>query len=297
MPLNKTKVYTYTPVSSGETKVITKVSTRSRLYIGGTYFRSKERGQQANMIKIDLDENRSRRVGDVIIHNDVINQTEMLISSDDIKLEIYDSKLNWYEEIRVFGKGSAISSVEFISISRRLSVGGTIATYGPYKIGSVIRLPNITFSMQGSLTEGLPTVIKPRFKKYPLSWIAKTVETDGGVPSTTYGWSIEGLRALINADPEAWVYMPRRNTAVGALDAEDIQDEGIDSLLLESFSSTPMAGGDGLPTYPTGLHTGPDRTLIHLNYSEKDDGSLGVVNQILEWNGSSGTNGFWDIYY
>lgn len=296
MPLNVPKAYTYTPVSSGETKVITKIAKRSRLNIGGTFFRSIERGQQANLIKIDLDENRNAQLGDVIIHNDVININEMLISSDDIKLEIYDNQLNWYEEIRVFGKGSAISSVEFISISRRLSVGGTIATYGPYAMGSVIRLPKITFSLQGSLTEGIPTVIKPRFKKYPLNWIAKTTDVDG-FPVTSYGWSIEDLRASINADPTAWVYMPKRGSVAGAKDGEDIQDEGVDSLLLVSFSSTPMSGGDGLPTYPSGLHTGPDRTLIHLNYSEKDDGSLGVVNQILEWNGSSGTNGFWDVYY
>ena len=54
MPLNVPKAYTYTPVSSGETKVISKVAKRSRLNIGGTYFRSIERGQQANLIKIDL---------------------------------------------------------------------------------------------------------------------------------------------------------------------------------------------------------------------------------------------------
>lgn len=296
MPLNKTKVYTYTPVSSSETKLITKVSTRSRLNIGGTYFRSKERGQSANLIKISLDENRNQRVGDVIIHNDVININEMLISQDDIKLEIYENRLNWYEEIRIFGKGSAISSAEFISNSRHLSFSSTSTTYGPFKVGSVIRLPKITFLLRGSLTEGVPTVIKPRFKKYPLNWVSKTIDVEG-MMITKSGWSIEDLRSSINSDPSSWVYMPSRPSALGLNDGEDKQDFGVDSLLLQSFTTSAMSGGDGLPAYPTGLHTGPDRTLIHLNYSEDDDGSLRVVNQILEWNGSSGTNGFWDVYY
>ena len=291
MPLNVPKSYSYIPLVQGETIINTKVSKRARGYIGGTFFRSKDRGQQANSIKLDLDENRSQQVGDLIVHYDVIKSNEMLISPDEIKLEIFKFDLNWYEEIEIIGEGSAISRVRFIGIMGQIS----FSDYGPFKTGSIIRTPKAMFIIHGSLTPGAVTRIVPRVKKYPLQWITKSIDNEG-VPETIQGWSIDSLRSAVNADPTSWIYMPLRPSAAGLTDGEDVTDTQIDADLLVSFSLTSLTGGDGLPTYPTGFNTGPDRTLIHLNYSEQDDGSLGVVNQILEWNGSSSTDGFWDVY-
>jgi hypothetical protein len=295
MPLNVPKSYEYTPVSSGETIINTKVSKRARAYAGGTFFRSRERGQQTNSIKVDLDENRTQHVGDLIVHFDAIRSSEMLISSDEIQLEIFSINLNWNQEIEIIGEGSAISRVRFIGIMGQISVGGLISEHGPFTMGSIIRLPNITFKLTGSLTAGTVTKIVPRVKRYPLTWTPKTIDV-GGFPVTIYGWSIDRLRQAVNADLTGWIYMPRRPSGPGLTDGEDVTDNKVDADLLQTFSTIVLTGGDGLPLYPSGLSTGPDRTLIHLNYSEEDDGSLGVVNQIFEWNGKSSTDGFWDVY-
>jgi hypothetical protein len=92
--------------------------------------------------------------------------------------------------------------------------------------------------------------------------------------------------------------MPKRGvgTTAPTTGAEDVQDDGVDADFITAVEMMSMKGGNGLPTAPVGLNTGPDRVMVHLNYSEQNDGSMGVLNQIFEWQGSSATIGSWQRY-
>jgi len=285
MPLNVPKSYSFTPISSGENKMISRSSRRSRLWVGGTFFRSIQLGSSANLIRISLDENKAARLGNLIVHNTAIVSSKMYFDSGNTQVEIYDNQLDWFEEIRIFGQGLAISRVEFISISRHLSVAKVIGIYGPFKIGDVIRTPKLSFKVTGTLTSS--PVIRPQYKSYPLTWITVDVGEEG-IPELKSGWSIDAIRSRVNSDGDPLISMPVRGY--------DKQDFEIDAALLTSFPPKFMATGDGLPAYPVGLSTGPDRTLIHLNYAETQDGELREINQVLEWSGSSATSGSWTRY-
>ena len=297
MPLNVPKDYLFTPISSGETRIITRSARRSRLWVGGTFFRSVDLGEYTNAIRISLDENRDAQVGSLIVHNTAIVSSKMYFDSGDTQVEIFDNQLDWFEEIRIFGQGSAITSVAFISISRHLSVGEVIGVYGPFKLGDVIRTPKLVFRLTGS---GLTTspVIRPQYKNYPLTWITVDIGEEG-VPEMVSGWSIDQLRLSVNADQDdPLVTMPARpsDPVPPEPDGEDVQDFENDAPLLSSFPPKFMENGEGLPAYPTDIVTGPDRALVHLNYAEDLKGSLSVINQILEWSGSSATSGSWTRY-
>ena len=75
----------------------------------------------------------------------------------------------------------------------------------------------------------------------------------------------------------------------------DAQDSRIDDPTLHAFNDTYLGGGDGLPEYPV-ESTGPTRALVHINYGERPDGTLGDINIVYEWVGVSQTVGEWKRY-
>lgn len=78
--------------------------------------------------------------------------------------------------------------------------------------------------------------------------------------------------------------------------AVDLNNELIYTFL--EFPETYLGGGDGLPLTPSGIITGPERSLVHINYGEDNSGNLSqLINNVYEWVGSSIKNGKWDLYY
>jgi hypothetical protein len=110
------------------------------------------------------------------------------------------------------------------------------------------------------------------------------------------GWNIGALRSALANSATTWVKMPSRGTTQTPATPEDVLDTGVDEVVMTAFQKTYMNGGDGLPASPDLVLTGPDRALIHLNYAELDDGSLGEHNKVYEWVGESSAAGSWQIY-
>jgi hypothetical protein len=297
MPLNLAKAYSYVPKVSGPVQLVTRSSRRARLTAGGTYFRSKEYGESANLIRVQVIENTSPE-GALVVQHGALKPDEMIAwtgSNAGVEVELFENNLEWNQELRVTIEGS--TTVANLYGIRWQIAGGEdfISAVGPVVsgifsgAGVVMKLKFTTWPAGGVLT------IRARVKKIPLTRI--TVTTDTG---TEDGWAIPALRTAVNSDSNQWIYMPTRSGPVEppALPAagEDAQDTGTDAKFLTAFSLTNLAGGDGLPTSPAGLNTGPDRTLVHLNYAEKEDGSLGELNVVHEWVGDSQLIGSWQRY-
>jgi len=72
--------------------------------------------------------------------------------------------------------------------------------------------------------------------------------------------------------------------------------------IAEEFPKTYLFGADGAPErpdqwpgYPFTIASGPQRTCMHINWSERfrDDGSLELLNLLLQWAGESLDDGQW----
>lgn len=78
--------------------------------------------------------------------------------------------------------------------------------------------------------------------------------------------------------------------------AVDLSNELIYQFL--EFPETYLSGADGLPLTPVGIITGPQRSLVHINYGEDITGNLSqLINNAYEWVGSSAKDGMWKLYY
>lgn len=305
---------TYKAAPTGPIFLQSRSSRRSRAWVGGTYFRSKERGENANLIKLLVVEESDLSKGFLVLqHDELIKQENAVFTDLIVELELFELKLKPFEEVHFsFDPLTEQIRGELIGIRWQIAGGGTIdytIDLGVLTLGRVfnrsgisVRLPKDTV---WSSTSKL--VLKPRTQKFALQKItvAGTAVGDGaGGGTAVEGWSIAALRSAVNASSSCWVRMPDRGTAaIGAGEGsttttpgEDAMDEGTDAPVLSAFQQTAMRGGDGLPSSPVGLNTGPIRTLIHLNYTEKDDGSLAETNQVFEWIGEDAKSGRWVLY-
>lgn len=309
MPLNQPKTYAFVPKPVGPVKLVTRSSRRSRLWIGGTFFRSHERGEAANLIQISCIEdltNVGAPEGVLVVHHTVLKAEES-VSAENMTLpqvDLFEMNLLWDEEIRVTKENGRLVARKY-GIRWQIAGGETLLA----DLGQVI--PNRLKAGAGvafkvDLTaDAWPTngvlYLRPRTHRYTLVTISVT---DPDTSMTTTGWDIEALRATLNGS-DTWVRMPVRPVGGGSegggpvtppTGGEDAMDDQTDAQFLTAFVTTNMTGGDGLPATPVGLNTGPDRVLVHLNYAEKDDGSLGELNQVFEWVGDTATSGSWQRY-
>lgn len=305
MPLNVPKNYAYIPNPVGPTRIVTRSARRSRLYEGGTYFRSIRRGQDANQLRLAVIEDLAPPLsladdqGVFVVQDLVLKPDEQIfpegMSAPNVSL--FSLTLEWNQEIRIAVESGAMRAKLY---GIRWQIGGApaevlIEDLGIVQPGKIFTVRNrLSIKISTALTTGV-LKLKPRVKIYRLEQI--TVQSEDGLTETT-GWDVVALRELIAADTAKWVSMPIRAGIMPGAEppGSDKQDEGEDEVVLSEFEPTLMAGGDGLPTTPAGYNTGPDRTLIHLNYSEVEDGSLGVLNQIFEWAGESPSIGSWQRY-
>lgn len=160
-----------------------------------------------------------------------------------------------------------------------------------FRLSKLFRAPKISLKTARIVTPIPPSTtifVTPRVRIYPLLAVSKTAEpTELGPGATTVGWSIEALRTQINAN-DPWIEMPERGF--------DQQDTDVDADFLLPFDRRFFAGGDGLPANPNAETTGPFRSIVHVNYGEQPDGSLGELNTIYEWVGDTSLVGKWVAY-
>ena len=290
----------FRPTPVGGVRLVTRSSTRSRLYAGGTFFRSKDRGEQANLLMVGAFEETVDHVkeGMLVVHNTALKPDENTVLSgiSGGNIELYRFQLPWDSQIEIRYNGSEWRG-ELQGISRRIAPTvisrrdlGTVKNGIFSRPEFAFRLMNITtWPVSGSI------LIQPRLRRYALE---PTSATDPVTMLVTTGWSISDLRVSLNGDDTCWVSMPGRSTSTipPFTGGEDKQDSGTDAKVLNAFPLMTLGGGDGLPATPIGLNTGPERVLLHLNYSEQEDGSMGVLNQVFEWQGDSATIGSWQRY-
>jgi hypothetical protein len=302
MPLNEPNLSKYKPNPIGPVQLTTRSATRARLWPGGTYFRSKERGELSNLIQIGAFEDGAE--GICVVQHTQLKPDEQLSAAGMAtpNIELFKLTLAWNTEIRIEYDGTKWSA-SLYGIRWQIAAGPDPFT--PVSLGQV---KDGLFSASGvsmrvsdlaSWPTGAVVYLRPRTRRYTLVSISVT---DPDTMLSTTGWGIQELRGPLNGDATVWVSMPDRAPpatdppTIPAPTGSDAQDTGSDAAFLTVFAMTNMAGGNGLPSAPVGLNTGPDRVMVHLNYSEKDDGSMGELNQVFEWVGDSAAIGTWGRY-
>jgi hypothetical protein len=311
MPLNQKNLSKYKPTMVGPVRLITRSSLRARLISGGTYFRAKEWGEQGNLINVAIYEKgiTPNKLGICVIHNTGLKPDESISftgMSSNPNIELYSLKLKWFEEILIKWNGTEWSAN--IGISRQISFWDISSDTVQFFVkNGLFKNAQVSFRISGIETWPLNAEIsiRPRICLHHLKLLSVT-ELDGTNTSTSLtGWDPEALRQEVNSDKGCWVRMPVRGVvfpeengipASPPIPGEDVQDHGTDDTFLTAFNVKYLSGGNGLPSTPAGLNTGPDRVLVHLNYSEKPDGSIGELNQVFEWIGVSAVDGNWSQY-
>lgn len=299
MPFNIAKSYSYIPDPKGPVRMQTRSACRSRSWSGGTYFRSIELGAHTNQIKVGVFEDGNQ--GIFVEQNEVLLEAENVFGSADISL--IELSLEWNEAIKIKvidGKwwGDLYSIRWQIGSPPPNTPTEVITPLGYITVGKLFIAPGkATFILRDAPVPGSLLELRPRTHRVTLATLEVTDPTTSMV---TQGWDIDALRA---ADKK-WVEMPARAPAAadgtpltpGQTGADVQDDQGPDAAFLTAFPMTYLEGGNGLPKTPAGMNQGPERTLIHLNYSETQNGSMGVLNQVFEWVGSSVTIGSWQNY-
>lgn len=292
--------YSYRPPSFSDPSIDTRSARRSRLIAGGTYFRSREVGIQQNNISIQVIEYEVS--GDLyaicVVTNHNIDLTENItgpVTPTYLKLNI-----KWNERYKIDSLTTNPHAILLAKPENSVSeivvrdLGNVDISSLFYEKGKTHALWSLKALEIGPLSE---IILKKRVKIYEL--LPKTV-TDSTTSETFIGWDISDLREQINEN-DPWVEMLERSGAdpITGLPPEpkfDEQDDGVDGPVLAAFNEAYLAGGDGLPAFPNAEDTGPTRSLIHLNYSERQNGTLGVENRIYEWQGTSTQDGSWIVY-
>lgn len=300
------KTGSYTPNPVGPVFLTTHSSTRSRLNAGGTYFRSVEYGQAANLIQVAAIEDTSVSEAICVVLHTVLAAESVIGTGITPELTLFKLAIDWFAQVKI-AFDVATSSWRATLQGIRWQVAPGPAPYpdqdlGPVKDG-LFSAAGVTFKITGlaSWPTSATVVLRPRTHRFTLVPLAYT---DPATSVVSTGYDIEALRGALNGDATCYVTMPTRGTAgdplhvppIGATTGSDAQDGGMDAPVLTPFDFTNLTGGDGLPAAPVGLNTGPYRVLVHLNYSELADGSMGLLNEVFEWAGDSAVVGTWVRY-
>lgn len=310
MPAEVMPSYRYSPPARPgiPTQLRSCSSRRGRLFRGGTYFRSREVGLQQNLLSVEVIEFEGPTApepdGVCVVVNHVVQASENVVGPATASLLKLDLLYSEYVEIDQLHTPQP--RARFYSISSK--IGATPVQIGPDLPFSFSRVFSIPSKLSVKLTPGSPVftstdriTIKPRVRVHRLETeLTEPVEPD--LPTTV--WSISKLRTKVNSS-NPWIEMLERS---GPIDDGgggpptpnpnplDVQDTGTDAEGLTPFGRTFLSGGDGLPDTPNNEVTGPVRSIVHVNYGELPNGSLGEVNVVYEWVGSSAQEGSWVAY-
>ena len=301
--------YQYRPHISGIPRLKTHSAIRARLF-NDTYFRATEPGGPGNAISIGIvqvGKSPGTPQGTLFVTNHTTKTTQNLLvnGNSHVEFDFIDcSSLNFNETL-TFTILSPLTLRAIHSISLQIAPNSPVTVehrdlglvntrdlfYGPK--GVSIQL-NVGHSR---LIPGDSFILRPRLQQYQLVWTDVVVKNPDGTEKTYSGWDIPNLRTRIKNNPSSWIQMLERSgnapNTPPVIPPFDHQDEGYDEPVLATFSDTFLSGGDGLPATPDGQQTGPTRSIIHLNYSETDNGAMGLVNRIYEWSGTNYKQGEW----
>jgi len=277
------------PFKPGTEAQLRSVSARrGRLFSGGTYFRSKDIGQAANKISVQVVEFSGSDAVFVVQNNNLISSE---IISGPVQINVLSLSLDYNETIEVTSLSSPLAAAAKYSISAQIAPPPpTVTPLGNFKLSNFFNIPS---HFSGIITPGssvfTPTdkiVITPRTRVYRLEPLSATDPETG---SAVNGWDISNLRAQVNAN-DPWIEMPERGT-----DAQDLPPAA-DSMVLSAFVKTNLSGGDGPPATPSNENTGPTKALIFVAYAEGPDGAMRDIAEVREWVGESASSGEWRSY-
>lgn len=232
-------------------------SRRGRLFAGGTYFRSRNTGQDQNTITVGV-------AGDKFT---VVNPSDVRTSNAGIVRQM-DCRLPGGEEI-VIRPLSGVSRIYRNGVDE-----------GVVDLNRIISVPGLSVKLSQSTDPEWSVSIYQQV--YPLTMITAT-DPNTGVGET--GWDIEALRILVDRDE--WITMPARGS-----DPNDT--EALDALVGGNIPTTHLNGADGLPVAPAGVSTGPYVELIHVAGGEDANGAETEVNIVYSW--ETITNTGWNVY-
>lgn len=311
--------YTFRPPSRPNVPVQLRgcSSKRARLWAGGTYFRVREPGLSGNNISVEVFEYTPYTgPGTGEAYCVVTNQN--LKYDENVKGPIDTTSLNLvgtYADLWIIEPLNSTPHAKKYSISLRIAFQRQTSSpvlpsptdLGEYTIGKLFVDPgklSVKTVENGSIFTPTSAIsIAPRTRIYQLSGWFPPPPVDPLAPIPPPGWDIANLRSQINAN-DPWIEMLERSGPIddglgGSIpnpNPPDVQDEGTDSLSLTPFAAVLLAGGDGLPDNPVRENTGPSRSIVHVNYGELQNGSLGEHNTVYEWAGDSASAGSWIKY-
>jgi hypothetical protein len=315
MPSGSMPTYKYRPAVPGEDPFLrTRSSRRARLFLGGTYFRARDPGGKGNNISIEVLELPSEGDPDVLVGKVVVTNHNTRYDENvtgPVTVDVLDQQLNWNERYVIDQLSTTPRALRY-SVNLATAVGVALQEdLGPFAFGRLLHIPSklsakLTLKPL-ELTPGDVITIKPRTRVYDLT--PKTVTVPGGDgggesggSTVETGWDIALLRAAVNAS-DPWIEMMERSVVAGGEGGGgfggsliDAQDDGQDADFLTPFPDTYLSGGDGLPDHPSVERTGPTRSIVHVNYGERYDGTFGDLNEVYEWVGDTGTAGEWKRY-
>jgi len=305
MPSGLIPAYAYRPTGkSGDPLLRTCASTRSRLFAGGTYFRSRDLGLKSNLIAVEVIEYDATDAVCVVTNYGLVTAE---VVTGPVTTEIFDIHLASLKKIVIDQLDQPAARAREYSISFKIAPPAPVFTeLGSFSLAKLFSAPG---KLAAKFTPATPVftpadviTVTPRKRVYRL--VSKTVTpTDPPGPPAS-GWDIADLRAQVNAS-DPWIEMLERSgdaPGEGGLppvpnpSPADVQDHGVDDAFLTPFAEARLGGGDGLPDSPDREATGPMRSLVHVNYGEAYNGSLTGVNVVYEWIGNSSNEGSWKSY-
>ncbi len=284
--------------SSAHPPARTRSLRRARLFVGGTYFRTREPGAWGNNVSVQAIEFTpvgGTLTGKLIVTNHNTLPAENVQGPTDVVF--LDQSLRWDEQYIVEDLTTApmlkrhLLDRQLVAVEPPELIGSFTFSklfYLPSKLGVILSPRLLEFTQNSTI------VIKSRVKMYDL--VLKTDVSgaeNGGQEISTTGWDVDALRAAVADDP--WIEMlPRSGTPAAGADGTpgvplavkfDEQDDGIDTEYLTPFAEMRLVGGDGLPDRPTPDPSGLSGFMLHVNASEQPNGLVEDVYEMYEWDG------------
>ena len=272
--------YKYRANKTGLPTITTYCITRARLF-NTSYFRAKEPGFEGNYISVCTEPETSK----FIVTNRKALPSEN-ISNNLIVMDLLDVRgMTYLDYVEVvFGQTGVIVSHYK---KPNFDGAGNLVSRNTYKLQNTIQLPVVTFkinAMKSAFQVGDMFTISPRVQSYNLTESTMLVEE-----YYVNGWDIPLLRSAVNARSreDGWIEMKPRGS-----DKQDMERATTETVLSD-FPDMFLTGGSGLPEYPMGENTGTIRSVLLVTYGERDNGTMGEVGIMYEWEGENANLGRW----
>lgn len=297
-------------------------SRRSRLWAGGTYFRVREPGMPGNLCTVEVfaytpAEAYCRITNTGILYSENVTGAECTVELLEFETKVQGEFQDVYE---LYDLNTDTPQARKYSISLRIRIAQqngqpfvlpTPEELGMFTFGKLFSSGKLSVQLtkkSSPYASGDRIFIASRTRLYALSALTVTPlpdPTTGVSAAAETGYDIAELRTAVNAS-NPWVEMKERTPVPAAPEGGgpaptietyiDAQDKLQDALVLSAFTVKNFEAGDGLPDNPSVEKTGPSRSIVHVNYGELPNGTLGELNKVYEWVGDSASAGSWKSY-